>query len=410
MHFLSLFAILVSILLFQGCTGRSQSSSAARPPSEDADIVMGLFGKNYLHAESSTQAKVINVDIQRRRAKFLQIAENQLPKMIGEIPFEQLHFSFDYQVLSISALSDLYELNPLKIQFSVPSPSFFVPTAQVDTLCVSEGGSSGSTGFQEVRIYKSGSNYQLLAFSAAGQIEPIGVAPITRAENTTSVEFSGPLGSLTIKKQLPGPLVSYFQSSFAMADTNSPWNSVANLSCHYTEMPLNTHTVFITSTAYNGNLGGELGADSLCSARGHAGTMTKNLGGTWRAILQSKTGAGLTRISLLNGASVKNTNGDTVHLNAAGFLNPPGNLVASLSYDENGALKAGQAWTGTWDIGRNERWNSTCSAWTNSLGDDKGSFGESDKMTLPWFDQAMGQEGGDSCSLLHSLYCINSSH
>lgn len=48
---------------------------------------------------------------------------------------------------------------------------------------------------------------------------------------------------------------------------------------------LRTKRVFVTSTTYDGNLGGLAGADAKCQARANAAT----LGGTWKAILGDST-------------------------------------------------------------------------------------------------------------------------
>jgi hypothetical protein len=82
-----------------------------------------------------------------------------------------------------------------------------------------------------------------------------------------------------------------------------------------TPLPQTNKRVFLTSTTYDGNLGGLAGADEKCQARANAA----NLGGTWRAWLSDSQTSASSRITQTNGKYVL-LNGQTVANNWADLV------------------------------------------------------------------------------------------
>ncbi len=143
--------------------------------------------------------------------------------------------------------------------------------------------------------------------------------------------------------------------------------------------------VFVSSSIYNGNLGGLSGADSKCQTLANTAT----LGGAWKAWLSDSSTSASSRLShasvsyvLVDGTLVANNWTDLV-------TNKSGNYITNaIKKDQNGNPVSGQyAWTntrpdGTIIYGAYPPY--TCSDWTSSSGFYRGFLGELSYIDVNW--------------------------
>lgn len=166
---------------------------------------------------------------------------------------------------------------------------------------------------------------------------------------------------------------------------------------------LTEHTVFVTSTTYNGNFGGLSGADTACATRAAAGSATVGLtGGTWRAIMSddSINANDQNRINLIPTAPIKTPDGTTIVAAASSLWG--GTLISNIDVTEDAAGVGGESpyevWTGTAVDGTAAE---NCSNWTSAVG--TGVFGNKESNSSTWTNW-----GDGLCNLNKRLYCIYS--
>lgn len=161
--------------------------------------------------------------------------------------------------------------------------------------------------------------------------------------------------------------------------------------------------VFVTSTTYNGNLGGLTGADAKCQARANA----TSLGGTWKAWLSdSRTSAS----SRLTHATVpyKRVDGFTVASDWKDLTD--GSLQESIRVTELKTKLGDQgsffskAWTNTKANGQIADAYSSCNNWTSG----SASTGNGWAGTFLNRDTQWTESGSDPCSVINTnhLYCF----
>ena len=127
--------------------------------------------------------------------------------------------------------------------------------------------------------------------------------------------------------------------------------------------------IFVTSTNYQGNLGGLSGADAICNARAAAAT----LGGTWVAFLDTSTTTAVSRIPYatwirMDGVTVFNSTNDIAA--GANPLVPP-------DLDEFGNPATIAVWTGVP--------SDNCSNWTSNSGGLDAGVGFPDYVSPCWY-------------------------
>ncbi|KKQ77905.1 hypothetical protein A3B42_02920 [Candidatus Daviesbacteria bacterium RIFCSPLOWO2_01_FULL_38_10] len=166
-----------------------------------------------------------------------------------------------------------------------------------------------------------------------------------------------------------------------------------------TPAPESYSRVFITSTAYNGNLGGLSGADSKCQARADAA----NLGGTWKAWLSDDVSSSATR---LNHSSVpyKTLDGKVVADNWDDLTD--GSLQNAISVTENNTFFKSEScvWTQTKVSGaliESKSQNLTgCNGFT--VADKNISYcGVDGSKDSNWTQGSL-----ESCNIEHPIYCF----
>ena len=154
--------------------------------------------------------------------------------------------------------------------------------------------------------------------------------------------------------------------------------------------------VFITSTTYDGNLGGAAGADSKCQVRADAAS----LGGTWKAIISENTINQYARarigydwdilVDILGRSVIASTK---IWTGATGeaVLNVP------IEVDEFGNFVTTN---GTWTSTRNDggALGANCSNWTSTSGNGVPGIITS---TYQWIGTSQA-----ACTQLKRLYCV----
>jgi hypothetical protein len=169
--------------------------------------------------------------------------------------------------------------------------------------------------------------------------------------------------------------------------------------------------VFVTSTTYNGNLGGLAGADAICQARANAG----GLSGTYKAWLSTSTTDAYCHIQGYDNAQLPNcglaspptaagpwvrTHDGYAFADTIDKLVNNGQVYAAIKYDQTGTLQAGEYYfTGTAVNGRATTDN--CSNWTSASGSLGGTFGNTDGTTNDWTSF-----GTPLCNDTHHLLCM----
>jgi hypothetical protein len=147
--------------------------------------------------------------------------------------------------------------------------------------------------------------------------------------------------------------------------------------------------VFVTSEAFDGNLGGLSGADNAScglAARGN-----------WKAWLSDEDTDARDRIPdgeylLLDGTPIANNKADLTD----------GALLHAINLDENLEPVSGEGvWTGTDRDGTRSGEGEYCAFWSSGSGGDEGQIGGVDFTTEFWTN-----DGEDDCSNDRRLYCF----
>jgi len=162
------------------------------------------------------------------------------------------------------------------------------------------------------------------------------------------------------------------------------------------------YRVFVTSTTYDGNLGGLAGADAKCQARADAAALT----GTFRAWLSDATGSPSTRFTrsavapyvLVDGTVIA---GNYTALTSGSLEHPIDQTETSGAPPIEPIFGHAAVWSGTSDSGTLQ-WNDhTCSNWTSSDGAGKAILGNpiaSTYWSFAW--------GDSPCNRMQPLYCF----
>jgi hypothetical protein len=155
--------------------------------------------------------------------------------------------------------------------------------------------------------------------------------------------------------------------------------------------------VLVTSTGYDGNLGGLAGADQKCRDRAVAG----GLGGTWRAWLSTSSVSAKDRVL---DATYRTLDGRLVATHKADLTD--GAITSLIDVDEFGAPAGVNVWTGTLSNGTAHGSN-TCLDWTSASEDVFGGFGLSAYGATSWTHWVIDIDPIAQCAISTlSLYCF----
>lgn len=162
--------------------------------------------------------------------------------------------------------------------------------------------------------------------------------------------------------------------------------------------PPSNHIVFVTSTTYNGNLGGLAGADASCQS--HASTASLPNPSSFIALLGNSSIATSSRVNVV--MPIENTNGEIIATSSADLWDSA--LANAIGYDEFGAPVSGSVWGSSWGNGTIVTGdpNQQCADWSSSSVTLWGWRGNSTSTDVNWV-----KSGQDRCNLLLRLYCIS---
>jgi cysteine-rich repeat protein len=151
---------------------------------------------------------------------------------------------------------------------------------------------------------------------------------------------------------------------------------------------------FITSTTYNGNLGGQSGAAAKCQSRANSA----GLGGTWDAWIGTNVNGPATRFVPAALGYVR-VDGVLIANDFADLTN--GSLDQTLSISEYGdSLSGYEVWTGSSWSG--VATSATCTNWTSSSAGVTGEYGLSNSISSTWSDAGSPA----ACNVTRRLYCF----
>jgi hypothetical protein len=156
-------------------------------------------------------------------------------------------------------------------------------------------------------------------------------------------------------------------------------------------------TVFVTSTSYNGNLGGTAGADAKCAARATAA----GLDGTYLAWISSGTADDpATRFPHVDDRYILTT-GTKIADDWTDLTD--GTLDAGINRNESAGLVMSDAWTGISTAGVDNT-GEDCTDWTNgSAGAFYGKIGSTTATDSTW---TVPSTGFNACSATRRIYCF----
>lgn len=168
----------------------------------------------------------------------------------------------------------------------------------------------------------------------------------------------------------------------------------------------NPAIVFITSTTYNGNLGGISGADSKCMARAAAGSLP----GYYKAWLSSDSTHSPSTGFIQNPEGYILADRSTLVADSWNDLTSPdsdGNfLLNAINRNEYGQIQEGKAWTSTYPTGIpcDDIAEDSCLGWTFSGSAMKGDAGSTESTDFQW--SYLPVEGELTCDAQARIYCF----
>lgn len=165
--------------------------------------------------------------------------------------------------------------------------------------------------------------------------------------------------------------------------------------------------IFITSTKYNGNLGGLAGADTICNNAGQAGLLTTGLNKQWKALLSMTTGGAVINAKdrFVWTGPLYNVNNDMVVQNPAMWPWVATSANANINKNQNGGPPGdAYVWSGS-NVDGTAKPNLDCNGWTDESQSFQGRAGQTGDFPIvaTWFDSFT-----NFCdNQFFTLYCIS---
>jgi Protein of unknown function (DUF1554) len=150
----------------------------------------------------------------------------------------------------------------------------------------------------------------------------------------------------------------------------------------------------VTSTTYNGNLGGILGANTKCAARAAAASLS----GSYFAWIGEGTGAPDTNFTKV-AQPYYLVDGTTLIAGSYLTLTNGTPLAHAIDRDEFGAAHFDYVWTGVNANGTAA--TSSCQNWSSASSPQLGLVGSTGEINADWT-----AAGGISCNQSRRLYCF----
>jgi uncharacterized protein DUF1554 len=151
--------------------------------------------------------------------------------------------------------------------------------------------------------------------------------------------------------------------------------------------------VFVTSAAFQGNLGGVAQADVICQEAADAAC----LGGSWLAWLSDNLVSAQQHLGNANGPWYLVDGMTLVAQSKQTLLNST--LSHAIDKDPTLTVIAAAVWTGTYQNGAPTGFD--CTSWTTNNAGPNGTIGQSNFASQQWTNQV-----GSSCDQLAHLYCF----
>ena len=162
------------------------------------------------------------------------------------------------------------------------------------------------------------------------------------------------------------------------------------------------HRIFVTSTSYNGNLGGISGANSTCATHASNAGLTK----TYKALLSDSTADIVNNLQVSGSVYIfSDSSTRLLVVTAASDLwnSDSQDLLNSIQYDEKfNVLSSVTPWTGTDSDGTVALTGNHCSNWSSDGSGVSGQVGSATDVDDRWL------EGSSvTCDNQHPLICIS---
>lgn len=160
------------------------------------------------------------------------------------------------------------------------------------------------------------------------------------------------------------------------------------------------HRIFVTSSSFNGNLGGLSGANSLCNTAARGAGLSLN----YSAILSTSSSDAETRLNITGNVFIFTDETTPQLVASSGVALWEANfnsLNSAVNRDELFNIVTANAWTGTGVEGRFIAGNG-CDNWTSNSGGEDGFVGDSGRVDEQWVEGLP-----IACSFTHRLYCIS---
>jgi hypothetical protein len=166
------------------------------------------------------------------------------------------------------------------------------------------------------------------------------------------------------------------------------------------------HVMFVTSTTFTGNLGGQAGADLKCQAAATNSTSAAIRMSSSRMVAWISTGntndPGMTARLPAGAATFARVDGKLIAGSVSELLS--GTIRINIVEDESGsAIQTGNlngaSWTGTQTNGKTS--GNTCADWTAMNAGNSGDIGQASEVNANWTDA-----GPVQCNQTKHLYCL----
>lgn len=193
-----------------------------------------------------------------------------------------------------------------------------------------------------------------------------------------------------------GQYVQFRLNTSSVPDTTfTATLTVGSASDSWSVATISRKKIFVSSTTYNGNLGGLSGADTKCQTLADA----IPLGGTYKAWLSSGATSAGSRLAqssigyaLVNGTKIADNWADLID----------GSIDARINMTESGGAPGTAAvWTGTDTAGNIHPTSFHCTSWTASTSGVYGYQG-----STAWADYEWTESTFNACNQLKRLYCL----
>lgn len=164
-----------------------------------------------------------------------------------------------------------------------------------------------------------------------------------------------------------------------------------------------TKMIFVSTNGSAGGFGALTNADNICKSDAAGGSKTNIAGATWKALLQGNnaTTVGTTYVTTMNETIATAT---TTNLIASGVTN--NTLQHAINRDRDGTQVSQLVWTGGSATNATSSTTKNCSAWSSSLGTQKGGDGTSDSTTIWWNYVISSTTYNQPCDNVQSFYCV----